>query len=65
MKTKLSLLFLVIAGLFVQAQNNEACLENLSFMGQLVKEKNAEAYDYLTILRKDCPAYHKSIYSYH
>ena len=64
MKKKLSIVLIALAGLFVQAQNNEACLENLSFMGQLVKEKNAEAYDYLTILRKDCPAYHKSIYSY-
>ena len=64
MKKKLSIVLIALAGLFVQAQNNEACLENLSFMGQLVKEKNPEAYDYLTILRKDCPAYHKSIYSY-
>jgi hypothetical protein len=64
MKTKLSLLLLVVSSLFVQAQNDQVCVENLSFMGQLVKEKNAEAYDYLTKLRKDCPSYNKAIYSY-
>ena len=64
MKTKLSLLFIAVASLFAQAQNNEVCAENLSLMGQLVKEKNVEAYDFLTSLRKDCPAYHKSLYSY-
>jgi len=64
MKTKFTFLLITIASLFVQAQNSEVCTENLSFMGQLVKEKNAEAYDYLTILRKDCPSFHKSIYSF-
>ncbi len=64
MKTKLSLLLIATASLFVQAQSTDACTENLSFMGQLVKEKNAEAYDYLTLLRKDCPSYNKAIYSY-
>ena len=64
MKKKLSIVLIALAGLFVQAQNNEACLENLSFMGQLVKEKNPEAYDYLTILRKDCPSFDKGIYSW-
>ena len=64
MKTKLSLLFLAVSSLFVQAQNTEVCTENLSFMGQLVKEKNPEAYDYLTLLRKDCPSFNKGIYSW-
>lgn len=64
MKKKLSIVLIALAGLFVQAQNNEACLENLSFMGQLVKEKNPEAYDYLTLLRKDCPSFNKGIYSW-
>lgn len=64
MKTKLSLLFIAAASLFVQAQNTEVCTENLSFMGQLVKEKNVEAYDYLTLLRNDCPSFNKAIYSY-
>ncbi|MFD2908271.1 tetratricopeptide repeat protein [Flavobacterium ardleyense] len=64
MKTKLSILFIVVASLFVQAQNSEVCTENLSFMGELVKAKNPEAYDYLTILRKDCPSFNKAIYSY-
>lgn len=64
MKTKLSLLFIAFLSFFAQAQNNEVCTENLSLMGQMVKEKNPEAYDYLTLLRKDCPSFHKSIYSY-
>ena len=64
MKTKLTFLLIAIASVFVQAQNDEVCANNLSLMGQLVKEKNVEAYDYLTILRKDCPSFHKGIYSY-
>lgn len=64
MKTKLSLLLIATASLFVQAQSTDACVENLSFMGQLVKEKNPEAYDYLTLLRKDCPSSNKGIYSW-
>ena len=64
MKTKLSLLLIATASLFVQAQSTDACTENLSFMGQLVKEKNAEAYDYLSIVRKDYPSYNKAMYSY-
>uniref|UniRef100_A0A0N8AFD7 Uncharacterized protein n=1 Tax=Daphnia magna TaxID=35525 RepID=A0A0N8AFD7_9CRUS len=64
MKTKLSLLFIAVASLFVQAQNNDECSENLSIMGQYVVEKNVEAYEFLTKLRKDCPSFHKGIYSY-
>ena len=64
MKTKLSLLLIAIAGLFAQAQNSEVCTENLSLMATSVKSKNIDAYDYLALLRKDCPSFHKSIYSY-
>jgi hypothetical protein len=32
-------------------------------MATSVKAKDASAYDYLTTLRKDCPSFHKSIYS--
>lgn len=64
MKTKLSLLFIAVASLFVQAQNSETCTENLSLMASSVKSKNIDAYDYLTLLRKECPSFHKSIYSY-
>ena len=65
MKTKLSLLLIAIAGLFTQAQNTEACSENLQLMAQDYKDKNVvSAYDYLTLLRKDCPSFHKTIYSY-
>ena len=63
MKTKLTLLFIAIAGFFVQAQNTEVCTETLSLMASSVKAKDASAYDYLTTLRKDCPSFHKSIYS--
>lgn len=64
MKSKLSLLFIVATTLFVQAQNTEVCTENLSLMGTSVQAKNPDAYDYLTMLRKDCPSFHKGIYSY-
>ena len=64
MKTKLTLLFIAIAGFFVQAQNTEACTETLSLMTTSVKAKDATSYDYLTTLRKDCPSFHKSIYSF-
>jgi len=63
MKTKLTLLFLVTASFFVNAQNTEACTETLSLMSTSVKAKDASAYDYLTTLRKDCPSFHKSIYT--
>ena len=63
MKTKLTLLFIAAASFFVQAQNTEACTETLSLMATSVKSKDASAYDYLTTLRKDCPSFHKSIYS--
>lgn len=64
MKTKLSLLFIAFASLFVQAQNTEACTETISLMGTLAKAKDVAAYDYLTTLRKECPSFHKSIYTY-
>jgi hypothetical protein len=63
MKTKLTLLFIAAASFFVQAQNTEACTETLSLMATSVKSKDASAYDYLTTLRKECPSFHKSIYS--
>jgi hypothetical protein len=64
MKTKLTLLLLATASFFVQAQNTEACTETLSLMVTSAKAKDVSAYDYLTTLRKDCPSFHKSIYSY-
>ena len=64
MKTKLTLLLIVATSFFVQAQNTEACTETLSLMATSVKAKDATAYDYLTTLRKDCPSFHKSMYSY-
>lgn len=63
MKTNLTLLFIAVASFFVQAQNTEACTEALSLMASSVKAKDVTAYDYLTTLRKDCPSFHKSIYS--
>jgi hypothetical protein len=63
MKTKLTLLFIAAASFLVQAQNTEACTETLSLMATSVKSKDASAYDYLTTLRKECPSFHKSIYS--
>lgn len=64
MKTKLTLLFLVTASFFINAQNTEACTETLSLMVTSAKAKDPGAYDYLTVLRKDCPSFHKSIYSF-
>ena len=63
MKTKLTLFFIAAASFFVQAQNTEACTETLSLMASSVKAKDVAAYDYLTTLRKDCPSFHKSIYT--
>lgn len=63
MKTKLTLLFIAVTSFFVQAQNTEACTETLSLMSTSVKAKDVTAYDYLTTLRKDCPSFHKSIYT--
>ncbi|VXB18768.1 conserved exported hypothetical protein [Flavobacterium sp. 9AF] len=64
MRTKLSLLFVVAAGFFVNAQNNEACTETLSLMASSVKAKDPSGYEYLTTLRKDCPSFDKRVYSY-
>ncbi|UGS23950.1 tetratricopeptide repeat protein [Flavobacterium channae] len=63
MKTKLTLLLVAAASFFVQAQNTEACTETLSLMSTSVKAKDVTSYDYLTTLRKDCPSFHKSIYT--
>jgi hypothetical protein len=63
MKTKLTLLLIATASFFTQAQNTEACTETLSLMTTSVKSKDVSGYDYLTTLRKDCPSFHKSIYS--
>ena len=63
MKTKLTLFVIVVTSFFVQAQNTEACTETLSLMSTSVKAKDVTAYDYLTTLRKDCPSFHKSIYT--
>ena len=63
MKTKLTLLLIATASFFIQAQNTEACTETLSLMATSVKAKDVSGYDYLTTLRKDCPSFHKSIYS--
>lgn len=64
MKTKLTLFLALIAVFAVQGQNTDACTETLTLMGSSVKAKDASAYDYLATLRKDCPAFHKGIYSY-
>lgn len=63
MKTKLTLLLIATASFFIQAQNTEACTETLSLMATSVKAKDVSGYDHLTTLRKDCPSFHKSIYS--
>ena len=63
MKAKLTVLFIAVASMFVQAQNTEACTEAISLMASAVKAKDVSAYVYLTTLRKDCPSFHKSIYS--
>lgn len=64
MKTKLTLLLIATASFFVQAQNTEACTEAISLMTTSVKSKDVAGYDYLTTLRKDCPTFHKSIYTF-
>jgi hypothetical protein len=63
MKKRLTLFFIAVTSFFVQAQNTEACTETLSLMSTSVKSKDVAAYDYLTTLRKDCPSFHKSIYT--
>lgn len=63
MKTKLSLLFVIVVGFFANAQN-EACTETLSLMASSVKAKDPAGYDFLTTLRKDCPSFDKRIYSW-
>jgi hypothetical protein len=64
MKTKLTLLLAVLISFVSQAQNSEACTETLSLMASSVKAKDPSAYDYLTKLRKECPAFHKGVYTY-
>ncbi len=64
MKKSLTLLFIATASFFSQAQNTEACTEAISLMTTSVKAKDVNSYDYLTTLRKDCPTFHKSIYTY-
>jgi tetratricopeptide (TPR) repeat protein len=64
MKTKLTLLVALAASSFGFSQNTEACTETLSLMATSVKAKDASAYDYLTTLRKDCPSFHKGVYTY-
>uniref|UniRef100_UPI00404AEE51 tetratricopeptide repeat protein n=1 Tax=Flavobacterium sp. TaxID=239 RepID=UPI00404AEE51 len=64
MKTKLTLLLALVINFVSQAQNSEACTETLSLMASSVKAKDPSAYDYLVTLRKDCPNFHKGVYSY-
>lgn len=64
MKTKLTLLVALATTAIGFSQNSEACTENLSLMGTSVKAKDVTAYDYLTILRKDCPTSNQLIYRY-
>ena len=64
MRTKLTLLLVVVTSFVLQAQNTEACTETLSLMASSVKAKDPSAYDYLATLRKDCPAFHKGVYTY-
>lgn len=63
MKTKLSLLVVVLANAFAFAQS-ETCAENLSLMASSVKAKDITAYDYLAPLRKDCATSNELIYRY-
>jgi tetratricopeptide (TPR) repeat protein len=64
MKTKLTLLLAVATSFVIRAQNTEACTETLSLMASSVKAKDISAYDYLVTLRKDCPSFHKGVYTY-
>ena len=63
MKMKLFLTFFTAFSIFVQAQSTD-CTEKLSLMGTAVKAKDPNAYEYLAELRKNCPNFHKSLYSY-
>jgi hypothetical protein len=64
MKKTLTLLALTAISYIGYTQNAEACTENISLLATSVKAKDAAAYDYLTTLRKDCPSFHKGIYTY-
>jgi hypothetical protein len=64
MKTKLTILLAIAISFVAEAQSPEACTETLSLMASSVKAKDPSAYDFLTTLRKECPSFHKGIYSY-
>lgn len=64
MKKTLTLLALTAISYIGYTQNAEACTENISLLHTSVKAKDGAAYDYLTTLRKDCPSFHKGIYTY-
>jgi len=64
MKKTLTLLALTAISYIGYTQNAEACTENISLLATSVKAKDGAAYDYLTTLRKDCPSFHKGIYTY-
>jgi len=64
MKAKLFLLVIITINFIVTAQNPEVCTENITLMATSVKAKDASAYDYLTALRKECPSFHRGIYTY-
>jgi tetratricopeptide (TPR) repeat protein len=64
MKTKLTLLFALAITFIANAQSPDACAETLSLMASSVKAKDASAYEFLETLRKECPSFHKGIYSY-
>lgn len=64
MKKTLTLLAVAVFGFVAQAQDAEVCTENVSLLATSVKAKDGAAYDYLSTLRKDCPSFHKGIYTY-
>lgn len=65
MKTKLTLVFLVLVSIFANAQNDEKCAVDIQYLVQYAKAKQYdEAYPVLQRMRKDCPSYHVAVYLY-
>jgi hypothetical protein len=65
MKTKLTLVLLVLGSFFANAQTPEKCNEDLQLFAQFAKTKEFdEAYKYLNPLREHCPKLNKAIYLY-
>ena len=65
MKAKLTLVLLIAASFFVNAQGGDKCPEDIQYLVQFSKSKDYnDAYPYLQSMRKECPSYHKAIYIY-